>query len=226
MIVKRIVCLANSRKLAGRGIAGKVWPADGERAAWVRPVSDRPDGEVSEYERQYEDGSDPKVLDIVDVPLLPAQPCEWQTENWLLDPQSYWRKAGAASWFDLAGFADSESALWLNGFHTYNGLNDKIPLEAMGHCKDSLRLIHVQQLRIAVFKPGEAFGNSKRRVQARFLHGGSEYRLWITDPNYERRYLAKLDGDYVINDCFLTISLGEQYGDACYKLIAAVMECG
>ena len=146
MIVKRIVCLANSRKLAGRCIAGKIWRTDGERAAWVQPVSDRPDGEVSEYERQYEDGSDPKVPDIVDVPLLHAQPCEWQTENWLLDPQWYWRKAGAASWFDLAGLADGESALWRNGFHTYNGRNDKIPLEAMSYCEDSLRLIHVLRL--------------------------------------------------------------------------------
>ena len=96
--VKRILCLANSRTLAGRCVAGRVWGADGAPGNWVRPVSERDGGDVSEYERQYEDGSDPGVLDVVDVPVLKAQPAGWQTENWLLDPRRYWRKAGVASW--------------------------------------------------------------------------------------------------------------------------------
>ena len=34
---------------------------------------------MSEYERQYEDGSDPQVLDVIDVPLLEPQPTDYQT---------------------------------------------------------------------------------------------------------------------------------------------------
>ncbi len=49
---KRIVCLANSRKLQGRCIAGREL-VSGKPAAWIRPVSDREHEEVSEYERQY-----------------------------------------------------------------------------------------------------------------------------------------------------------------------------
>ena len=72
--------------------------------------------------------------------------------------------------------------------------------------------------------PGEAFGIPKRRVQGRFVHAGREYALWITDPMYEKRYLAKLDGRYRIGECHLTISLGELYQGAFYKLVAAIID--
>ena len=220
--VKRIVCLANSRKLHGRSVAGREW-RDGGAGPWIRPVSARDGQEVSEYERQYEDGSDPRVLDVVDVPVLEPRPHEYQTENWLLDPERYWEKAGRLPPLDLAALRDPVGPLWVDGHSTYNGRNDKIPLEVAGSVTGSLRLLHVDALQLVVCRPGEAFGNNKRRVQGRFEHAGREYRLWVTDPGFERNYLAKLDGAYALGGCHLTISLGEPYGDACYKLIAAIV---
>ena len=220
--VRRIVCLANSRKLNGRCIAGRQW-VDGRPGEWLRPVSARVGEEVSEYERQYEDGSDPRVLDVIDVPVLSPCPKDYQTENWVLDPEHYWVKAGRLSWFDLPSLVDPVAPLWLDGNSTYSGINDRIALDAADSVTDSLRLIRVDSLQVRVFRPGEAFGNNKRRVQARFSHADEEYALWVTDPGFERRYLAKLDGDYGIGECYLTISLGEPYQDACYKLVAAII---
>ncbi len=219
---KRLVCLANSRKLHGRCVAGREW--NGEAAGgWIRPVSVRDGGEVSEYERQYEDGSDPRVLDVVDVPLLAPRPQDYQTENWLLDPKRYWTRAGRLATSDLPALTDPVAALWIDGHHTFNGRNDKIPLAETGSIAASLRLLHVDHLRILVCSPGEAFGNPKRRVQGRFEHADREYALWITDPDVERTWLAKPNGKYDGGACHLTISLGEPYKDACYKLIAAVI---
>ena len=99
--IKRIVCLANSRKLAGRCIAGREWAEERGAGRWIRPVSARECGDVSEYERQYEDGSDPRPLDIVDVPVLEPKPDGCQTENWLLDPERYWERAGSVSPLDI-----------------------------------------------------------------------------------------------------------------------------
>ncbi len=220
--VKRIVCLANSRKLHGRCIAGREWEHN-RAGRWTRPVSDRDNKEVSEYERQYEDGSDPQVLDVIDIPMLEPKPSDYQTENWLIDAGDYWKKVGKLTCFDLPDLLDETAPLWIDGYSTWKGLNDYILLEKAASLDHSLRLIHIPRLRILVCKPGEAFGNNKRRVQGRFEHAGKEYALWITDPGFEREYLRKLDGDYETGACFLTISLGEPYGRACYKLIAAVI---
>ena len=219
----RIVCLANSRKLAGRCIAGRRWTDEGA-GRWVRPVSARLHQEVSEYERQYEDGSDPRVLDIVDVPVLQPTPQGYQSENWLLDPHHYWSKVGSFSPFDLERLVDPVGALWINGYDTFNGTNDKVPEDLIQGESSSLRLIRVDALELRVFAPGEAFGNSKRRVQGRFDHAGHRYASWVTDPVYERGYLSKLDGTYELGQCYLTVSLGEPYDGSCYKLLAAIME--
>ena len=170
---KQIVCLANSRKLHGRCIAGREWAQESGAGPWVRPVSARDNREVSEYERQYEDGSDPRVLDIVSIPLLKPRPESYQSENWLLDDEYYWRKTGAYSKLDLPDLLDPEAGLWIGGHSTFNGINDKIPLEAAQSLRGSLRLIQVERLDLSVFAPGEAFGNAKRRVQGRFNYGGS-----------------------------------------------------
>lgn len=221
---KRIVCLANSRKLSGRCIAGREF--DGRHAgAWVRPVSAREHEEVSEHERQYEDGSDPKVLDILETPLIEPRPSKYQSENWLLDDKLYWKRIGAATWGDLAALEDRPETLWINGHRTYHGLNDRIPLADAEKLGNSLYLVRVPRVELSVFAPGMDFGNPKRRVQARFEYRANGYRLWVTDPTIERPYLARANGEYLLGECYLTVSLGEPADDGyCYKLVAAVIQ--
>jgi hypothetical protein len=223
VIVKRMVCLANSRKLSGRCVAGKL--LDGPTVGqWLRPVSARPSEEVSEYERQYVDGSDPKVLDIVDLPLLRHRPKPPQHENWLIEPDQYWVKAGQIAWDDLTKIVDGPGPLWLDGHSTKRGLNDEIPLADAQLAASSLQLIKVPKLTLWVALHGAGFENAKRRIQGRFRHAGTDYWLWVTDPVYEREYLAKPDGLYQLQESCLTISIGEPFGQSCYKLIAAIIE--
>ncbi len=179
---------------------------------------------MSEEERRYQDGSDPAVLDVIRVPLVEPRPHSFQQEDWLLDPNFYWQKAGHLGWADLQRFLDPAVPLWINHQNSGNGLNDRIILAQANQLTSSLRLIHVDRLTIRVFRPGAAFGNPKRRVQGQFENAGTRYHLWITDPVYEQRYLAQADGNYELGESCLTISLGEPYEGYAYKLIACVIE--
>lgn len=114
--------------------------------------------------------------------------------------------------------------MWQNGFHTFNGTNDQIPLNQAMKEATSLKLIRVNNVLLHVFVHSQAFGNSKRRVQARFQFDDNDYALWVTDPDIERYYLAREDGCYNLDECYLTISLGEPFNENCYKLVAAVIK--
>lgn len=227
--VKRIVCLANSRKPHGRCIAGREVAAVGA-GQWIRPVSDRPGEEVSEDERQYEDGSDPRLLDVIEVTLIRHVPHACQTENWLLDPDEYWKRVRHADWNELQSFVDDPPSLWINGSSTYHGQHDEIPRDEADKLSRSLYLIRVSSVDLHVFAPSEAFGNRKRRVQARFQHRGTRYALRVTDPHVEREFLAQKDGNYTLGECCLTISLGEPFltkgAEYRYKLVAAIIQRG
>lgn len=219
--VKTLVCLANSRKHSGRCIAGIV---DRTQEEWIRPVSARSGHEVSDVERQYGDGSEPRVLDIVRIPLIRRQPFGFQRENWLLHPEYHWEKIGRIGWDSLAVLEQHPETLWINGYSTFHGENDRIPVEQADTLADSLKLIRVDRMTLQVHAPSEAFGNPRRVVRARFWHAGSEYALLVTDPEYENEYLAKPNGFYELGESFMTVSLGEPWEAWVFKLVAAIVE--
>ena len=225
-IVKRIVCLANSRKPHGSCVAGKELSMDGKAGLWVRPVSSRESAEVSLKEQQYSDRSTPQLLDVMGIRLLHAQPSYHQKENWILDSQRRWTKVGRFSWADLPELCDTPLRLWVNGYSTSRGENDKLPLDIAHQQSSSLQLIAIDSMEIEVLD----YSMYRRRVQGRFSYRGVDYWLWVTDPIYEEAYLAKANGTYPIGETYLTISLSEQFLNQsrnaweCYKLVAGIIE--
>lgn len=217
---KTIVCLANSRKTAGRCIAGKEWQ-DGKPGEWVRPVSDRTTHEVSEEERRYEDGHDPQLLDIIDVPCERHHPVSHQRENHVIDQNYYWAKQGRLTWQNIQGWLDNPATLWGAGEGSYAGLNNRVSIGQEDGT--SLYLVAVERLRLLVGRKAPEYPDSKRAVRGEFMYHGATYRMDITDPVIERNYLIKADGQYDIQRPALCISLGDPYQGYFYKLIAAVL---
>lgn len=220
---KRIVCLASSRKSLGRCIAGREWSDEQGVGSWIRPVSARPGEEVAYREREYEGGGEPQLLDIVDIPVVEARPHHHQTENWLLDSTFRWRNAGRFAGA-VSLLEDSVLPLWENGYSSSVGLNDRIPKALAWSLSDSLRLIKVDALQLSVCAPGEPFGDPRKRVQGRFSWAGNQYAMWMTDGHFEPIFKERPFGMYKMDECYLTISLGEPYSDDfCYKFIAAMI---
>lgn len=221
---KTIVCLANSRKPpSGRCIAGREVTSTGF-GAWIRPVSARATQEISEEERRYQDGTDPKVLDIIVITMSAAQPRHHQQENHLIDDGYYWMKEGTVSWRNLQGaIEDPAGPLWLNGYSSSYGHNDQVPEDLANNLHRSLYLVRPDALTLVVALEGGDFGPPRRRVRARFNLSGHSYCVVVTDPWMERQCLAGSDGETKVEEGLLCVSLGESFYGFAYKLAAAVI---
>ncbi len=223
LLTKRIVCLANSRKMAGRCVAGKEVSESGHPGNWVRPVSNREGESISEPERCYADGNEPQLLDIIEVPLLEPKPKGYQQENWLLNTSRQWRKTGRLSWGDLPAYADPEDPLWTNGFNSRGGENDQVPAGLAAEHDTSLRLVRVDDLTVVISEPSRPSANYPI-LRGRFSHCGETYCFRITDPVSESGSVGLPYREYPVGERYLTVSLGEPFEGNAYKLIAAIIK--
>lgn len=215
---KKIVCLASSRKTSGRCIAGKEFLYDGP-GSWFRPVSARPTHEVSEEERRYQDGRYPRLLDVLTVPCIEPRPVQHQSENHLLDPDYFWARERTLTWDQLDPYLDNPAGLWNPGYSSYAHLNNRVPDSYAGGT--SLYLIGIDLLRVLVGPKSPEY--PKRIVRGEFTYKEVPYRLAITDPGVEAKFLERPDGSYTIATPKLCVSLGDPYQGHFYKLIAAVL---
>ena len=223
---KTIICLANSRKLAGRCVAGKEW--DGRiPGSWCRPVSDRDRGELTAERWYYKSWRDPRLLDVMQVTLLDPRPSGCQIENHLIDTSVHWKFLGRICARQLVpGLSRVAGPLWVNGESTVCGRNDKVPAPVAERQPYSLVLVQPEHLNITIGMEGVDTEMPRRRVRGHFSLAGHDYSLSITDPVIEAELKPKPDGSsFELQKPILCISLSEKFvaQNACYKLIAGVV---
>ncbi len=223
--VKRIVCLANSYKTNGLCIAGRELLANG-CGGWIRPVSARPTAEVSFTEYRYQNNSSPRILDVIDVPLLNPLPKQHQTENHLIDASKPWVKVGELQWQQLVQIREQPPSLWINSYQTKDGSRFNCISQTEAATQNySLVLITPENFMIKVGSKTWD-GKTKRTYHGSFKSNGIQYDLRSTDMAVQRVFEGKDEGDYPMNDVYLCVSLTEPapQDGRCHKLVAAVIK--
>jgi hypothetical protein len=220
---KRIVCLANSYKppngrcFAGRTVVGNAF------GGWIRPVSARATAEVQFSEYCYADYAAPKLLDIIDIPLLNHDPRYHQTENHVIDA-GRWVKVGELPFTALEQLRDRPASLWINREHTKgDGCYDCINHTEALALRDSLMLIKPDNFNVQV---GEHYWTRKKTYRAAFDYNGVHHNLSLTDPIARHAFDGENEGAYPIADVYLCVSLTERYeqDDRCHKVVAAIIK--
>ena len=215
------ICLANSRKLSGRCVAGLRTDGGG----WIRPVSQQSSGTLLDYHYILDNKDEAHLLDIIEIGVSSPRPEPHQPENWVLD-KNQWKFVArlelAKVWPQLRPFLITGPDLLGNQSDRviYAALNEK-PAPA------SLALIEPSDVSWVITESYR--GNRQTRV--RFQLGEASYDLAVTDPKWEQqlshlswgthpRQAADISGQ---DRLLFTVSLGEPFSGECFKLVAAVI---
>ena len=216
-----IICLANSRKLSGRCIAGL--RTDGK--GWIRPVSESPDGTLFLSNYTLKDGSEARVLDVVRIEFTKPRPEIYQPENWVIS-NTHWKLVERPASFERQRIFHS---FIVQVPELFGDQSDRICAKVLPEApaKSSLALVIPDKIEWAVTKNIKG----RRQIRALFNLRGASYNLGSTDPVLEQ-YLTKHPfGNYSIDSIglkkndrlLLTISLGEPFQGDCYKLVTSVL---
>ncbi|MEH2203328.1 MAG: hypothetical protein V7K53_04480 [Nostoc sp.] len=216
--LKKIVCLANSKKNGERCIAG----IDLDTGNWIRPVCVRDgysdDGRVPRDVRLVE-RREPELLDILEIPLADeGNNFDFESEN-LTILSGEWRLLGKAKPTDVFQYCGNYPYI-LHNRKKYVNVSElqSLPFRQ----RRTLQLLHVVNLSV------QSQGIKQWKGSLETASGQKLTDAKITDPIF----IEKLETGYQItNDYLVTVSLGMPWAHdnwegepPCWKLIAGVID--
>jgi len=202
-----ILCLANSWKNKKRCVAG-IRLDDG---SWLRPISDREHGELSDAQCIMDNGRAVRPLDVVRVYLKEPSPRPHQPEDWTVTDRQ-WSFLGRKSVADARKLLEEAAEEHKDGIFGNDG-------DSLSHRAIRNRSIQVQSslTLVKVNSPEFRWGTRWRQKRAVFDHASATYDLVMTFED-----APQVGGSS--SEWYFTISLGEPYHGYCYKLIAGAIE--
>lgn len=236
-----IVVLAKSYKPGGRCIAGKLVEYTAENkvkiGAWVRPVGNDETGHAALTNEiySYEDGTEVKVLDIVEVPVTRHFPIDGQPENYVIDDSKKWKRISSLSAESIPKIVENAESVWNDPraeSHIVTAEYDE-----RGLITQSLYLVQPSNLLITLSNEFNEYEQSyKKKIVASFSYSGVNYEnISVTCPS-ARRILTNQypneDQDPIVlplrkgDDYVLCMSLSPRFGtdEHHYKLVATVFD--
>jgi len=241
MYAKQLVILAKSYKQGAWCIAGREISFNAETNTysvlddWIRPVSDDDEhhGAVSDDHCAYDDGSIPRIYDLVEIDFLEGQVESGQPENELISANP-WRKIGSIRPDGIHNFKQEPDDIW-NEMVGRDYVSEQY--EQQGNIENSLVIIRPENFQIHLtHDQNEYTGQYKKEIRASFDYEGVHYEhISITDPAIRKmlgRQYPDQGGDEVVttlrkgDDCYLCLSLGPAWTDynRHYKLVATIFD--
>jgi hypothetical protein len=201
---KTIVIFANSIKHHKHCVAGKCIVT----GQWVRPVSDISGTELSNEQSKYTNKYGNymvKPKQKIEMNFQSHAPLLHQPDNYLID-NSQWQQRFKIEDNEISQFLDTPSSLWGNSNHIpYNLIASKEVI-----ISQSLYLIQTKDLTLYTLEV------NKRR--ASFSYNDIKYDFPVTDPNFDK---IMAEGNSLSG--ILCISLGEEFNNNCYKIVATIL---
>lgn len=217
---KLLVCLANSRKIGGRCLAGIEVQQGGDdfdvvreggEPVWIRPVSASQHGELATYTVQAFN-----LLDVLEVECTAPAPVGAQVENWRFESSSL-KKVGEfpndVAHLDLLLSSDRGGLFGNHGKAVHS--------DHIGEVDHSLLFIRAHEPTSHVQK--NAKGNDQIRMH--FVSNWMQYDLAVTDPVAEKLLPVTPELLTAADAVYVTLSLGLEYQSFYSKLIAGVFYC-
>ncbi|MEO0867565.1 MAG: hypothetical protein AAFY17_03770 [Cyanobacteria bacterium J06642_11] len=220
----QLICLANSWKHGHRCIAG----VSGAAQTWVRPMGLNEHGSVPTsteliYGTHRSTLRDLKLLDIVELPLEPVGPAEFdfECENRTVLPGP-WQVVGRAQIDDIVPLLQPHGPILHNSdrYVTVSELHGR-PFEQ----RKTLQLVYTDFLHVTHRKKRNGDYQWKATLKTRGGYGLTNAA--ITDPHLVALLRRNI---YPKRPCLVTVSLSMPYGhkhtpaDSCWKLVAGVIE--
>lgn len=194
--------------------------------SWVRPLGNAESGELHS-ERLYAGYEEPKLLDVIEIEFLRERRASYRPEDCLVNASKKWVKNGTFPRGGLlAAVEQPGGGLWIDGYSSSYGLNDRIGAVLARNLTTTLKLVRPAELRMWVQIEGQNFGKPRRKVRGQFQCGTLNYIFAVTDPVVEQEFRALAEGSTkTLKDPILCLSVSEMFAqqNACYKLIAGVI---
>ena len=215
---KYFICLANSYKRGGRCIAGvEVEPNSNTRwkivrdydgiPIWIRPIAKTTYGEIPNYV-----GENIKTLSIVKLTNVVPCPEMAHSENVYYSRIEQCDNTISQESSILNQLVDTKHQLF------FHNRGRAVSSEMLTRVNYSLMLIHPDNASAYIDEYRE---KSKNRMK--FTYYGVEYDFPITDPSFIECLKNNPEKYTNINDVYLTLSLGLEFGGWHHKLVAGVI---
>ncbi|OIR25006.1 dual OB domain-containing protein [Bathymodiolus thermophilus thioautotrophic gill symbiont] len=200
---KTLIIFANSVKHKRHCVAGK----DVSTKEWIRTVGDKNGCALEDEQTKYQNPYGKylvKPLQGMNIEFLDKAPLRHQPENYIISSK-IWEQKYRIEREEIESFLDNPSNLWLDGISKNDRVKYKLIQNNEMQVTQSLYLIKVNDLKV-----------DKQDRRARFSFNNTSYCLKVTDPKIQ--YFDNSKKSY-----YLVISLGEEYKEYCYKIVATIL---